>query len=219
MRTLELAVAFALVAALTHAGPVAAQYKWVGPGGAVNYSDLPPPPGVEATRVGAAPVAKVDDGGLPAGLRAIAGKYPVTLYTTNDCSPCSQGRSMLTKRGIPFTERTVANATDAAAFKQAGFAENSFPSLSVGGQRSVGFEGGEWERLLDAAGYPKTSALPTSYKYPPAKALAVTAPAEGSPAPVASDANAEAAAPQRVRQASRAEGQPSPTRNATTLRF
>ena len=219
MRTLGFVATLLVPVLALVAAPATAQYKWVGPGGAVTYSDLPPPPGVEATRVGAGAIARVDDGGLPAGLRSIAGKYPVTLYATNDCPPCSQGRAMLIKRGIPFTERTVANAADAAAFKQTGFAENSFPSLSVGGQRSVGFENGEWDRLLDAAGYPKTTALPTSYKHPPAKALAAAAPVEGGGVPAAPKADAEAAAAPRVRQAPRADAQITPPRNATTLRF
>ena len=50
--SLALAAA-ALVAALaaTHAVPAAAQYKWIGPDGKVNYGDQPPPEAAQAKPV------------------------------------------------------------------------------------------------------------------------------------------------------------------------
>jgi glutaredoxin len=170
MRTPELAALLITAVVSTHAAPLAAQYKWVGPGGTVTYSDLPPPAGQSGARLGEPPPRGEDP--MPAALRQAATRYPVVLYTTADCAPCQQARAMLSKRGVPFAERTVATAQDAEAFRRAGFADNSLPAVSVGRERSVGFEQSAWERLLDAAGYPKTSMLPVAYKPQPAKSLA-----------------------------------------------
>jgi glutaredoxin len=158
------------------AAPLAAQYKWVGPGGTVNYSDLPPPPGYTAVALGQPlPARAAESDGVPASLRAAVSKHPVTLFTTSDCAPCQQARAYLSGRGVPFAERTVKSTADADAFRRLGFADNSFPSVSIGRQRSVGFEAGEWGRLLESAGYPANASLPPSYRQSPARALAAPA--------------------------------------------
>jgi glutaredoxin len=73
--------------------------------------------------------------GLPFELRQVASKYPVTLYTAPQCAPCDAGRSMLTARGVPFTERTVSTQKMIAQFnKQMG--DSSLPVLNVGGSGS-----------------------------------------------------------------------------------
>jgi glutaredoxin len=228
MRTSELAATFLLC--LAAASPAAAQYKWVDPGGQVHYSDQPPPAGMSGVAIGAqAPAAsKRDDGGVPAALRGAASNYPVVLYTTPNCAPCQHARGHLSKRGIPFAERTVNSRADAEAYKSAGFSDHSFPALTVGRERSVGFEAGEWDRLLDAAGYPKTSVLPPSYRQPPATGLAAASAArdaersnDAGGAVESGDAVAAAApreAPPRQRPpAQRTE--PEATRGSTTLRF
>jgi len=170
MRTPRLVVLVALAAL---ALPAAAQFKWTAANGVVTYSDLPPPPGVgEVTTLSATGAAGDAGASLPAGLREAASKHPVVLYTTRDCAPCQQARGHLARRGIPFAERTVRTAPDAEAFKRLGFTENTFPALTVGRARASGFEAGEWDLALDAAGYPKQSTLPPSYRPPPAQALA-----------------------------------------------
>ena len=179
MRPHELAAA--LLLGLTAVAPAAAQYKWVGPGGEVNYSDRPPPAGATAIPMGTPiPAARRDDTGLPAALREPASRYPVVLYTSSDCTPCQQARAHLSKRGVPFSERTVTTPADAEAFQRAGFRELSVPALGVGGERSVGYEAASWDRLLDAAGYPKSSMLPPSYRPPAAAALALPAESRGA---------------------------------------
>jgi len=168
MRTSSL-IALACLAAFSL--PAAAQYKWTAPNGVVTYSDLPPPVGVQAATLSTArsPDESVT---VPPALRAAVSKFPVVLYTTNDCSPCQVARTHLTRRGVPFSERTVRTGADATAFKRLGFSDNEFPALTVGRERTSGFEAGDWDRLLDAAGYPKTAALPPSYRPPPAQSLA-----------------------------------------------
>lgn len=223
----------ALVGAL--ATPAAlAQYKWVGPGGTVTYSDLPPPPGVAATTLSkGAPRAASDasatsDGALPGAVRTAAAQYPVVLYTTKDCAPCQQARVHLQQRGVPFAERTIETQLDAQAFKKLGFAEPSVPAIAVGRERLTGFEPEQWRRLLDAAQYPASSKLPAGYRAAPAQRLASgaerstpqdksDAQAAGSSAPSES-ADPSKVAPMRTRAAA-VEASGSARASATTLRF
>ncbi len=147
-------------------------YRIVTPDGRVTFSDKPPISAeqgkIAATGVGAAAAASVT--GLPFELRQVVGKYPVTLYTASECSPCSAGRALLSNRGIPFAERTVNTAEDAAALKRM-LGDNALPVLAVGAQRIKGYSDSEWSQYLDAAGYPKVSLLPASYRQAPASPL------------------------------------------------
>ncbi|MEI7446377.1 MAG: glutaredoxin family protein, partial [Burkholderiales bacterium] len=171
-RTLALALALCALAA-----PAAAQYKWVAPNGAITYSDQPPPPGMTGGALGPAGVALPDEGGIPVALRDASSKYPVVLYTAADCTPCQEARTHLSKRGVPYAEKSISTSKDVEAFKRVGFTENSFPAITVGREKLIGFEAEGWNRLLDAAGYPKTSVLPASWRPPAAQPLAAPKPA------------------------------------------
>ena len=148
-------------------------YRVIGPDGKVTFSDKPPVSGtnVTATDMGG---KSLEIGGpvLPAELRQVASKYPVTLYTANNCAPCGTGRALLSGRGVPFTEKTVTTNDDAQALQRIS-GETSLPFLTIGSQQIRGYSDAEWTQFLDAAGYPKTSALPTSYRNPPATPLVV----------------------------------------------
>ncbi len=179
-RSASLAVKAALAAAaaiatLLLAGPAPAQtiYRIVGADGRVTFSDKPPTVVDNATVLGAggrpmSPAAAV----LPLELRQVAGKYPVTLYTSDGCSPCALGRELLSRRGIPFSERTVTTTEDSEALQRISGA-GSLPLLTIGSQQIKGFSDSEWTQFLDAAGYPKTSLLPAGYRAPPATPLVV----------------------------------------------
>ena len=208
MRPRELAAL--LLLGLTAAAPAAAQYKWVGPGGEVTYSDRPPPAGSDAVKVSpvASTAARRDDASLPAALREPASKHPVVLYTTADCAPCQMARAHLTRRGVPFSERTVSTAADAEALRRAGFQEVTMPGLGVGRDRTVGYESSAWDRLLDAAGYPQTSMLPASYRQQPPVALAPP------PAPPAGRRPDGTGAPVRAAPDGARAPQPEPRREA-----
>ncbi len=153
-------------------------YKIVGPDGKISFSDKPPASEaqgkVATTGVGAA--AANPSSGLPFELRQVVGKYPVTLYTSTSCQPCDTGRSMLLARGIPFSERTISTDADQASLQRL-TGSNALPFLTIGSQRIPGFSDQEWAQYLDAAGYPKTSALPPTYKnLPPTPLVAVQKP-------------------------------------------
>ena len=96
-------------------------YRIVGPDGRVTFSDRPPPDAKAtpaASGGGAAAPAAGGGSALPFELRNIATKYPVTIYTGTDCPPCVSGRTFLTSRGIPFSERTVTTEDDVEALKR-----------------------------------------------------------------------------------------------------
>ena len=164
------------VAALTLlAGAAQAQvYRVVGPDGRVTFSDKPPVNAsqpVTAQRSGGSPVPATAPNGLPYELNQVAQKYPVTLYTSTDCAPCDEGRSYLNQRGIPYAEKTIATNNDIAALKKLTGGDTTLPALTIGGQRLAGYSDVQWGQYLDAAGYPKTSQLPSSYKRPAPAAL------------------------------------------------
>lgn len=173
-------------------------YRIVGPDGKISFSDKPPAQGNQATALGSsgrsASSASLAD--MPFEVREAMTRYPVTLYTGNGCEPCASARNLLTRRGVPFTERTLTTADDVEALKKLGM-EATVPLATVGSQRLKGFSEDEWNVYLDAAGYPRASRLPSSYRNPPATPLAppvlkATAPADSNgtgalatPAPVA----------------------------------
>ncbi len=171
--------------------PAQTVYRIVSPDGRITFSDKPPANAeqgkVAATGTGAA--AAASGSALPFELRQLAAKYPVTLYTAADCGPCATGRALLSSRGIPFAERTVSSNEDIAALQRLA-GESALPFLTIGAQRLKGYSDAEWTQYLDAAGYPKTSALPSGYKQAPASPLVSLQ----KPVPVKTEAKPEAAA-------------------------
>ena len=156
------------VASLAHAQTI---YRAVGADGKVTFSDKPTvsATNVTATSGGGKPQ---DIGGpvLPSELRQVVSKYPVTLYTSSNCAPCNTGRSLLNGRGVPFNEKTVSTNDDAQALQRIS-GDTSLPFLTIGGQQIKGYSDAEWTQFLDAAGYPKKSALPATYRNPVATPL------------------------------------------------
>ncbi|MEO8122372.1 MAG: glutaredoxin family protein [Rhodoferax sp.] len=171
------------------AGQAQAQtvYRVVGPDGKVTFSDKPPAASEQATATGAG--GKPLGGGgtaLPFELRQVASKYPVTLYTSSNCAPCGSGRALLSSRGIPFAEKTVSTSEDSDTLQRIS-GESSLPFLTIGGQQIKGYSDAEWTQFLDAAGYPKSSVLPASYRGPAATPLV----AVQKPAPTAKPEEAQ----------------------------
>jgi glutaredoxin len=154
----------ATVLALT--APLGAQtvYRAVGADGKVTFTDMLPPASDKATALDASakPVAAVGTA-LPFELRLVATKYPVTLYTSGNCAPCAAGRSLLSGRGVPFTEKTVNTNEDTEALRRIS-GGSSLPLLTIGAQQLRGFSDSEWTQFLNAAGYPASSMLPTGYR-------------------------------------------------------
>jgi glutaredoxin len=146
-------------------------FRIVGPDGRVTFSDKPPAAADKATKLDSAGRAGAVAGAeLPFELRAIASRFPVTLYSGDGCGPCNNGRALLTSRGIPFSEHTVTTPQDGEALQKLS-GDATLPFLTIGGQKIKGFQSGEWNQFLEAAGYPATSMLSASYRNPPASPL------------------------------------------------
>lgn len=158
-------------------------YRIVAPDGHVTFSDKPPVTGNKATPFAAGTSESGAMGTrLPYELAQVAGKFPVTLYTSAECAPCDDGRKLLRARGIPFTEKTVNTAEDAQSLKSLSDSA-SLPLLTIGGQQLKGFSTSQWDQFLSAAGYPSSSQLPAAYRNPPASPLVtVQAPVATTPA-------------------------------------
>lgn len=193
------------------ASAASAQYKYVGPDGRVVYSDTPPPANIKRVQKpdigGSAPAASTSN--LPYELGLAAKNFPVTLYTAPGCEGCNQGRTFLSKRGIPFSEKTITTNDDVVEFKRVA-GGSGLPVMTVGGNKLLGFEPTSWGESLDTASYPAASVLPPSYRPPAATALVPQKPAAptatpGAPkpdAPAAGDTQTAApAAPQAERPA------------------
>ncbi|PZP58797.1 MAG: NrdH-redoxin, partial [Delftia acidovorans] len=87
------------LACLAAALPAAAQqvYRIVGPDGKVTFSDRPAQSAQQQAAPAAQAVAGAPDSnaGLPYALRQIASRFPVTLYSSSDCTPCDSARQLL----------------------------------------------------------------------------------------------------------------------------
>jgi glutaredoxin len=183
------------------AGVQAQVYRITGPDGRVTFSDRPPAEG-KATPAPSVPLPPAASGGsvnLPAELRAAASRFPLTLYTGRECAPCDAARTFLASRGVPFNEKTVSTDADVRALRNLSGAAN-LPFATLGGQHLLGFSSTEWSQYLDAAGYPKTSVLPSTYRNPAATPLvaleASRRAAQPSAAAPATEEEAEAPPPQ-----------------------
>ena len=184
----------ALLAGASAASNAQQVYRIVGPDGKVIFSDRPPSPSETNAKVTAAassPLGSVSTASLPFELRQVVQRYPVTLYTGDNCSPCQSARSMLITRGVPFTEKSVTTPEDSQALQRLS-GENSLPFATIGGQQLKGFSDVEWTPFLNAAGYPASSVLPSSYRQAAATPLVAVS---AAPATIAPAAPERAAAP------------------------
>ena len=164
-------VRVAPLAALLVGLPCHALYKVVGPDGRVTYTDRPPAAaaGSKVSSLGAGGNA-LSETQLPLELRQPVARFPVTLYTMANCSPCDTGRQLLRQRGIPFAERQVSTREDADALQRLS-GDTKAPTLAIGAQVLPGLSADVWNSYLDSAGYPRESRLPAGYQNPPATPL------------------------------------------------
>ncbi|WP_092398976.1 glutaredoxin family protein [Collimonas sp. OK412] len=173
------------------AGAQAQLYKSTGPDGKVTYSDIPPAKGNVTQQKTGAGISDVNDG-MPYELAQAVKNSPVTLYSSEKCIPCDDGRKMLTERGIPFSEKTIKSNEDIAAFRKV-TSESQLPLLTVGRNKESGFSPSAWGTALTTAGYPETSRLPKTYRNaaPVAAAPAAAAPGKSASPAAASTGNGD----------------------------
>lgn len=156
--------ALLLAALLLAALPAQALLKHVGPDGHVTYTDRPLPAAVGNVKALAQPGGGIDSEALPYALREPAQRFPVTLYTMQDCGePCTLARALLARRGVPYAEQIASRNDEREAWpERVGGLEA--PTLKVGQQALRGYAPAAWEEALDTAGYPRQSQLPASYR-------------------------------------------------------
>ncbi|HCL85262.1 MAG TPA: NrdH-redoxin [Comamonadaceae bacterium] len=203
--TLACTTALALLPAAAQAQQV---FRIVGPDGKVTFSDRAPDNTAAASGNQVAGTLRsaggVDTNALPYALRQVVSRYPVTLYSASDCSPCASARALLMQRGVPFAERTVNTNEDVEALKRLS-GESGLPFATIGTQQLKGFSDVEWSQYLDAAGYPAQSQLPASYRRAPATPLVAQV-----AKPAAAPASVHEAAPPAARPAAPARSTTNP---------
>ena len=178
MRTRNLATILCLAAlgASVIAQAQTTVYRWVDKNGKVQFSDSPPPP--DATNSsqksmggGGAPEEQV-----PFATQMATKRNPVVLYTSNDCGAfCAQGRELLAKRGVPYSEKNAQkNPADAEALQKL-VGALQVPVLVIGETPVRGFDEENWQSALDRGGYARTrlpgqaGPRPTDAAPPPTK--------------------------------------------------
>lgn len=145
--------------ALASASLGAAQlYQWKDAQGRTVYSDQPPPPNVR-TSVQKTFKGNLIESGESYATKTAREKNPITLYASACGAPCDQARQLLAERGVPFSSKDPQASPEAQAELKKVTGRLSVPVLVVGSDKVDGFEAGQWQALLDRAGYPK-SALP-----------------------------------------------------------
>lgn len=148
----------------------AQMYKWVDANGKTHFTDTPPPAAAKTAPIKAGAGGNVATS-FPYALADAVARNPVTLYTTDACTACDNGRALLRRKGIPFTEKTVTTKADQEKLKELGAGER-LPILMVGRSKSSGFAASIWESALSLASYPERSMLPSTYQYPSPTSLA-----------------------------------------------
>ena len=162
----------------------AEMYRWVDKAGKVHYTDQPPSPSeakkIEEKKFGG---NLVQGDNLPYATQQAAKNFPVTLYTGDCGALCTQAKTYLSKRGIPYSERLPGkNAADSELFKKI-TKENVIPFLQVGSSTQLkGFDEAAWAAALDQAGYPKTNPFPAGQQPKPSEPGKADTPPSTTPA-------------------------------------
>jgi glutaredoxin len=184
----RLAVVAALgIAAIASAQAIAQQmYRWVDKDGKIHYTQNPPPrdaaKSVQQRRLSPGGPAEGSEQ-MPFEVRQAVANFPVTLFTTPDCTHgCNEVRELLNNRGIPHREISVTDEASTKTLKTM-TGDIRVPVLLVGRSVEKGFEESALNNALDSAGYPRTSAF--AGKPPalpsPKPAAKPAAPAEAPP--------------------------------------
>lgn len=131
-------------------------YRWVDKDGKVQYTDTPPPQDAKSVtekRMGGGYVEQEQ----PYAVQQAMKKNPVVLYSAAPCGePCDNGKELLGKRGVPYTEQDPQKAPAAAEALKKLVGGLEVPVLVVGDNMLRGFDADQWNTALDGAGYPRT---------------------------------------------------------------
>src|SRR5712692_2794734 len=172
-----------LLAVLISIAPLAQAetYKWVDADGTIHYSDQPPPPSArksERRQLG----DKAGEVSMPYVLQQAVKNFPVTIFVYDCGAGCDRARALLAKRGVPHTVKDPLAPGMREELKKATGGDEVVPVIEVGRQVLRGFEEGQWNAALDAAGYPKTALVPVKpVQAKPVAAAPPPAPEQAAP--------------------------------------
>jgi glutaredoxin len=163
-------IMMAVWVAVASAPLAAAQlYQWKDAQGRTVYSDQPPPPSIRNAQQKSFKGNLIEVGESYA-VKTAREKHPITLYASACGAPCDQARQLLSERGVPFSNKDPQASPEAQAELQKLTGRSSVPVLVVGSNKIDGFETGQWQAMLDRAGYPKSA--PPGRKPAPQTAVA-----------------------------------------------
>lgn len=148
-----LTMAGLMLATTAHAAQL---YRWVDDKGNVEWRDTPPPSTakkVEQRNVGG---SSIQTSSMPFSLQQAVKNFPVTLWAFDCGDPCNRARLHLSRRGVPYTERSVQDEQE--FFQKLTGGSLEAPLLIVGNTRLRGYLESDWDNALDVAGYPRTPA-------------------------------------------------------------
>lgn len=132
-------------------------YKWVDSDGNVHYSDQPPPPDARSVEERSVSGGSGADEQLPFELQRATENFPVTHFVSDCGAACVEARQLLVSRGVPHTEMDATQPATQEEIRALTGGNVVVPVLRVGRQVLRGFEAGQWNAALDAAGYPRTA--------------------------------------------------------------
>jgi len=167
-------------------------YRWVDADGKVHYTDTQPPKGakdIEKKQV----TTRAGDVQLPYDVRRAAETFPVTVFNADCGEPCDSARKLLERRGVPYTDRNARDPEVQVELKKITGGLVEVPVMQVGRSTVKGWEPGQWNIALDAAGYPKSGTVRPS---PPKKEAPKKTPAPSVPASEPSPAGSQPPASQ-----------------------
>jgi len=168
-----------LFMALASAPLAAAQlYQWKDAQGRTVYSDQPPPPNIRNAQQKSFKGNFIEIG-ESYSLKTAREKFPITLYASACGAPCDQARQLLNERGVPYSAKDPQASPEAQSELKKLTGRLSVPVLVVGSDKVDGFETGQWQAMIDRAGYPKAPIPGTR----PAPAAGTDAPAAPATAP------------------------------------
>lgn len=162
-RNVVVLVALSVLAAAAQAEQL---YKWVDSDGNVHYSDQPPPPNARSVEERSVSGGSGADEQLPFELQRATENFPVTHFVSDCGAACVEARQLLVSRGIPHTEMDATQAATQEEIRDLTGGNVVVPVLRVGRQVLRGFEAGQWNGALDAAGYPRTALIQVQPRRP-----------------------------------------------------
>jgi glutaredoxin len=133
-------------------------FRWVDKDGKVHFSDTPPPPEAKGVQQKRYATGGGEGGEVPYAVKVAMEKNPVTLYANSCEQGCAEARALLSKRGVPYTDKnpeTDPKASD--ALKALAGGQLYVPTLTIGDNVIKGFMEESWQSALTAAGYPRTN--------------------------------------------------------------